>query len=94
VRAANAYIDHQAPWALRKNDPERMLAVLRILCEALRTIGVLLQPFMPGSMAKLLDLLAVSAEDRSIAALERPPGDGAALPAPSAIFPRFVDTEA
>ena len=94
VRAANAYIDHEAPWALRKTDPERMRAVLRILCEALRTIGTLLQPFMPGTMAKLLDLLAVPEEARAIAGLDRPLDDGAALPAPSALFPRFVEAEA
>ncbi len=28
VRAANAYVDHQAPWKLRKEDPNRMLTVL------------------------------------------------------------------
>ena len=31
IRAANAYIDRQAPWALRKTDPARMAAVLRVL---------------------------------------------------------------
>ena len=31
VFACNAYIDAQAPWALRKTDPERMAAVLGTL---------------------------------------------------------------
>ena len=91
VRSANAYIDHQAPWALRKADPLRMAAVLRILCDALLVIGVLLQPFMPTTMAKLLDLLAVPPTARDLAALESALTDGSRLPTPSGLFPRFVE---
>jgi methionyl-tRNA synthetase len=91
IRAANAYIDHQAPWALRKTDTDRMNAVLRVLLDVLRTVGVLLQPFMPDSMGKLLDQLGVAAEARQIAALAAPLADGATLPPPAGIFPRFVE---
>ncbi|HEX7388864.1 MAG TPA: methionine--tRNA ligase [Acidiphilium sp.] len=94
VRASNAYIDHEAPWALRKTDPVRMAAVLRELCEALRVIGLLLQPFMPETMAKLLDQLAVADDARNFAALDRVLTDGAALPAPVGLFPRFVEAAA
>jgi methionyl-tRNA synthetase len=91
IRAANAYIDHQAPWALKKTDTARMDAVLRVLLDVLRTVGVLLQPFMPDSMGKLLDQLGVAAEARQIAALAAPLADGATLPPPAGIFPRFVE---
>ena len=39
VFACNQYIDAQAPWALRKTDPERMHAVLRTLVRAIRDAG-------------------------------------------------------
>jgi methionyl-tRNA synthetase len=91
VRAANAYIDHQAPWALRRTDPERMGAVLRELCAALRVIGILLLPFMPGSMTKLLDQLYVPDGSRNLKGLAQPMIDGVALPPPTGIFPRFVE---
>jgi len=91
IRAANAYIDHQAPWALKKTDTERMNAVLRVLLDVLRTVGVLLQPYMPDSMGKLLDQLGVASDARQIAALEAPLVDGATLPPPAGIFPRFVE---
>jgi methionyl-tRNA synthetase len=94
IRAANAYIDHQAPWALRKTDLSRMNTVLRVLLDAIRTVGFLLQPFMPASMAKLLDQLGVPADVRQFAALETPLPDGAALPVPAGIFPRHVETAA
>ena len=94
IRAANAYIDHQAPWALRKTDPVRMGTVLRVLLETLRVVGILLQPFMPDTMAKLLDQLGIPPHARDIAALAPVMTEGAALPPPFGIFPRYVDAAA
>jgi methionyl-tRNA synthetase len=91
VRAANAYIDHQAPWALKKTDLIRMQTVLRVLLETLRVIAVLLQPFMPDTMAKMLDQLGVAEDARQIADLEPLMVEAAALPAPFGIFPRYVE---
>jgi methionyl-tRNA synthetase len=91
VGDANRYVDEQAPWTLRKTDPARMATVLYVLCETLRRLALLLQPFMPASMEKLLDQLAVPADARSFAALGRALTPEAALPAPAGIFPRFVE---
>lgn len=91
IRAANAYIDHQAPWALKKTDVARMGAVLRVLADVIRHIATVLQPFMPDSMTRMLDLVAVPAEGRSLAGLATPLLDGTVLPAPVGIFPRFVE---
>ncbi len=93
IRAANAYVDHQAPWALRKTDPARMATVLYVLAETIRHLGILLQPVMPQTMARLLDQLVVAPEDRSFEALARPLVAGTLLPAPQGIFPRFVEEE-
>jgi methionyl-tRNA synthetase len=93
VTAANFYVDKQAPWTLRKTDPARMATVLYALAECLRAIAIVLQPFMPGSMAKLLDQLAVPSEKRSFTALTAEDAlvPGTALPAPQGIFPRHVE---
>ena len=42
VFACNAYIDEQAPWALKKTDPERMQTVLATLyiCIAILAVGI------------------------------------------------------
>ncbi len=92
VGAANRYVDEQAPWTLRKTDPERMNTVLYVLAEVLRHLGILCQPFMPGTMGRLLDQLAVPAQERHFAALEtnmlKP---GTKLPPPVGIFPRYVE---
>jgi len=90
---ANRYVDQQAPWARKKTDPARMATVLYTLAEVLRHIAILLQPFMPGSMAKMLDQLAVPEDRRAFANLT--PDDalepGTPLPAPEGVFPRYVE---
>ncbi len=92
VRAGDGYIDRQAPWALKKTDAARMADVLRVLVDTIRPIATVLQPFMPGSMGKLLDQLGVPPEVRDIAGLAIPLVDGAALPPPAGVFPRYVET--
>ncbi len=89
VRAGNGYIDRQAPWALRKTDLARMGHVLRVLVDALRVVATVLQPFMPESMARMLDQLGAGPGQRDLAALATPLADDAALPAPVGVFPRF-----
>ena len=94
IRAANGYIDRQAPWALNKTDKTRMGEVLRVLVDTIRVVATLLQPFMPGSMARMLDQLGVSPDARSFAALSTPLTDGQQLPPPKGIFPRYVEPAA
>ena len=91
IRAANAYIDRQAPWSLRKTDPVRMAAVLRVVADVVRGVATVLQPFMPGSMAAMLDQLGVPGDARSLAALTTPLEGGIPLPPPRGVFPRFVE---
>ncbi|WP_148360425.1 methionine--tRNA ligase [Acidisphaera rubrifaciens] len=93
IRAANAYIDRQAPWALRKTDTARMATVLRVLADVLRPVAVALWPFMPASMDRLLDQLGVAPGARDFAALAEELPDGASLPPPQGIFPRHVEPE-
>src|SRR6185503_8163498 len=57
VFACNAYVDAQAPWALRKSDPERMAAVLGTLAIAVRQLAEAIAPVTPASAEKLLALI-------------------------------------
>jgi len=95
IRASNAYVDHQAPWKLKKEDPARMETVLFVLGETIRNIALVLQPFMPASMEKMLGLLDIAADQRSFefAGAEHALKPGTALPAPEGVFPRFIDHE-
>lgn len=77
VFACNQYIDAQAPWGLRKTDPDRMHAVLETLLRAIRHLAVTIAPVVPGSAEKLLAQLG-------------PEGDADfRIAAPTPIFPRL-----
>jgi len=95
VAEANRYFAGEAPWALAKTDQARQGTVLYVTAEVIRQVAVLAQPFMPRSAAKLLDLLAVPAEERLFRELggARRIAGGTPLPAPSPVFPRYVDSE-
>jgi methionyl-tRNA synthetase len=95
VAEANRYFAGQAPWALAKTDPARQGTVLYVTAEVIRQVGILTQPFMPGSGAKLLDLLAIPPGERQFHELggARRIAAGVALPAPTPVFPRYVDSE-
>jgi methionyl-tRNA synthetase len=95
VAEANRYFTAEAPWALAKSDPARQGTVLYVTAEVIRQVAILAQPFMPRSAAKLLDLLAVPTEERLFDALggARRIAGGTHLPAPSPVFPRYVDSE-
>lgn len=96
IRAANGYVDHQAPWALRKTDEPRMRTVLYVLAETIRHLGLATLPFMPETSDKILDQLAVPVENRSFASAGKCKAlqPGTALPKPQGVFPRFVEEAA
>jgi methionyl-tRNA synthetase len=95
VFACNQYIDAQAPWSLRKTDPERMNAVLATLYAAIRDLAIAIAPVIPAATAKLLDTMGIPEGERNWAAL----GDADAylrlassdftLAPPTGIFPRL-----
>jgi len=95
VFACNQYIDAQAPWALRKSDPDRMSAVLATLYVAIRDLAIAISPVIPAAATALLDHMGVDGEERSFAAFtnegsyERLAASGFRLAAPSPIFPRL-----
>ncbi|MEA3002806.1 MAG: methionyl-tRNA synthetase [Sphingomonadales bacterium] len=95
VFACNQYIDAQAPWALRKTDPERMNAVLATLCSAIVDLAVAVLPIVPGGAGRMLDQLGVPAGERDFVSLRDPDryarlaASGFVLPPPVPIFPRL-----
>ncbi len=96
VSETDRYFASQEPWALKKTDPERMGTVLYVTAEVVRQIGILLQPFMPASCEKLLDLVASPADKRDFEALGEAGRlvPGTPLEAPRPVFPRYVAPEA
>ncbi|MFI7482955.1 methionine--tRNA ligase [Kocuria sp. M1R5S2] len=95
VGEANRYFTAMEPWKLRRTDPERMVTVLWVTLEVVRVVGLLVQPVIPGSAAKLLDVLGQEEGDaRLFAALGTPLAAGTRLPQPSPVFPRYEEPAA
>jgi methionyl-tRNA synthetase len=92
VAEGDRYFAGQAPWALKKTDPKRMETVLYVTAETVRQIAILLQPIMPESSAKLLDLVAAPADQRDFSSLGATGRlkAGSAIDAPTPVFPRYV----
>lgn len=91
LAAANKYFSAQEPWKLKKTDAARMATVLWVTIEVVRIITLLVQPVMPTSAGKILDLLAVPEGQRDFAALGSPLVAGTALPAPEPVFPKYQE---
>ena len=93
VAEANRYFAGEAPWALAKTDPQRQGTVLYVTAEILRQVSILILPFMPTAAGKLLDLLAIPEGERRFTYLggAHRIAVGTKLPAPTAVFPRYVE---
>ncbi|MGD1280161.1 methionine--tRNA ligase [Mycobacterium seoulense] len=89
---ANKYFSAQQPWVLRKSESEadqlRFRTVLYTTCEAVRIAALLVQPVMPDSAGKLLDLLGQAADQRAFDAVGARLAPGTKLPPPTGVFPR------
>jgi methionyl-tRNA synthetase len=76
VFACNAYVDAQAPWALRKTDPGRMAAVLGTLVAAIYELARAIAPIIPTSADKVLCIIEAGK-------------GGKPIPQPTPLFPRL-----
>ena len=99
VHLANAYVDTQAPWALRKTNPVRMNQVLATLCIAIQNLALAIQPVTPVASGKILDQLGIAMEHRQfpinnhgkwdVDKAARTQSDHERVPVPVGVFPRL-----
>eukprot|EP00808_Paulinella_micropora_P027629 g77485.t1 len=58
VSAVNIYFSSHEPWRLRKEgDLDRVNTIHHITLEALRVVGILLQPILPSATSRLLTII-------------------------------------
>ena len=58
-RIGNKYLADTEPWKVVKTDPERVKTILNIALQITANIAVAIEPFMPFSAEKILNMLAV-----------------------------------
>ncbi len=96
VGESDSYVDTQAPWALKKENPDRMGTVLYVLAEVIRCLAIAVQPIVPHSTPKILDQLNVNQDERLFEhiAADYALAPGIKIDKPEGVFPRIVDEEA
>ena len=89
ISKSNKYIDEQAPWNLKNDNAERMNVVLYCLLESIRQIGILIQPIMPSSANKILDIFGLDSGQRFYNKLDSKLVVGTDLIKQDVMFPRI-----
>ena len=96
VYACNQYIDAQAPWSLKKTDPERMSLVLATLFIRIHDVAVAIRPIVPASADRLLEQMGIPVGERTFATINEVTGwyenlraTGFRLSQPQGVFPRL-----
>ncbi|MBE6196239.1 MAG: methionine--tRNA ligase [Rikenellaceae bacterium] len=59
ARIGNKYLADTEPWKVVKTDPERVKTILNIALQITANTAIAIEPFMPFSAKKMLDMLAV-----------------------------------
>ena len=85
----NAYVDEQAPWALKKIDTTRMQDVLYVITLITIKCSVLLQPIIPSSIDKVLNIYNLSLKELDLININDFNPDTIKLNTPKPIFPRI-----
>lgn len=93
IQRANKYIDETAPWVLAKDEANlpRLACVLYNLCEVLRTVAVLLTPFLPSTTPKMAQQLGLDEASMQFDTLGKFGGmpEGFTVHKGDALFPRI-----
>lgn len=95
VDQINIFVDHMAPWVLKKEDPKKMEEVLYVVLETVRYFSILLIPFIPDAAGKILDNIGVPKDERRFKFLDKEYYiKGRSIEKPVGIFPRFNEEKA
>ena len=88
AQSVNIYLNAQAPWLLRRHDPERAQAVLHTALSAIKGLMVGFSPYLPFSCEKLHDMLGQPGS-LTDGGWKRSPLADATLQAPQPLFAKL-----
>jgi len=89
ARAANRYLDEQAPWKQIKVDREAAGTSIYVMLQVISGLHTMLSPYLPFSSQKLHEYLGFEGEaSQMFWRLERVPA-GAILPTPAPLFTKL-----
>ena len=82
-------MDDQAPWTLKKTDTTRMQDVLYVITLITIKCSVLLQPVIPSSIDKVLNIYNLSLKELDLVNIKDFNPNTIKLNTPNPIFPRI-----
>jgi len=68
---ANKYFNDSEPWSIKKKDPLRMEAILYTISKQIKNISILLNPIIPESTEKILDIMNINKADIKIETINK-----------------------
>jgi methionyl-tRNA synthetase len=91
ARAANRYLDEQAPWKQIKIDREAAGTTIYVMLQVLSGLRVLFCPYLPFSAQKLHGYLGFEGDASKVTWKLEPVPAGVTLPAPVPLFPKLEE---
>ncbi|MGC3945596.1 MAG: methionine--tRNA ligase [Chryseolinea sp.] len=90
ARLGNKYLADTEPWKLYKTDPDRVRTILNIALQIVANLGIVAEPFLPFTAAKINTMLNLSASKWQKAGHDLL-DIGHVLGTPSLLFEKFED---
>jgi methionyl-tRNA synthetase len=89
ARAANRYLDEQAPWKQIKQDREGAGTTIYVMLQVISGLRILFYPYLPFSSQKLHEFLGFEGDVSQEAWARREIPAGITLPKPAPLFPKL-----
>src|SRR5262249_31712517 len=91
ARAANRYLDEQAPWKQIKLDSEGAGTTIYVMLQVISGLRVLFCPYLPFSSQQLHELLGFEGEASKVRWEPATVEAGKILPKPTPLFPKLEE---
>ena len=91
ARVGNKYFADAEPWKVVKSDPTRASEILGTATQIMAALGVVFEPFLPFSAAKIRAMLGMGLADWSLLAGTRLVPAGQTLSEPALLFEKIED---
>ncbi len=93
AREGNRYVDFREPWMLRKKDRAACGTVLNVCLETIKTLGVVMEPFLPFAAQKVAGMLSCEPEEMLWDNATEPLPEGRELGEPTILFEKLEEPD-
>lgn len=88
-RSCNKYVDDKAPWVTKKTDEQATRVTLYYALQAIKFLGVVLSPFIPGAAGKIQQTVSLVPGDLTWEKAIEPSLPGTLLQKPEILFKKI-----